>query len=106
VRFVSGAATDRGGAPVALTLGGAQAEGDVRLYVRPSRIRLGGEAAALPNRLDATVHFVEFLGDVHRYHLKAGALELFADHAGSLGLSPGQPVTIGWRNEDLQVFRA
>jgi ABC-type Fe3+/spermidine/putrescine transport system ATPase subunit len=106
VRISNGAITDLGGSPVALTLGNVPAEGDVRLYVRPSRIRLGADTGTMPNRLEARVHFVEFLGDVNRYHLKAGALEMFADHGGSLGLSPGQPVTVGWQNEDLQVFRA
>lgn len=106
VRHAAGAFSDRNGNAVALSLAGAPPQGDLRLYVRPSRIRIGGEAAALPNRLEARIHFVEFLGDVYRYHLKAGPLEFFADHAGALGPGPGEPVTAGWRSEDLQVFGA
>jgi hypothetical protein len=76
---------DKTGAVIELTLDEKPAEGDCRLYVRPSRLRLMGEAASLPNRLSARVHFIEFLGDVYRYHLKAGALELAADHPGAIG---------------------
>ena len=59
----------------------------------------------MPNQLMARIHFIEFLGDVYRYHLKAGALEVFADHAGSIGLGVGNVIPVGWRNEDLRIFR-
>ncbi|WP_146256091.1 ABC transporter ATP-binding protein [Aestuariivirga litoralis] len=96
---------DRAGNPVPLALGERPADGECRLYVRPSRLRLAGEAASLPNRLEARIHFIEFLGDVYRYHLKAGALELAADHAGSIGHGVGDVIAIGWRNEDMRLFR-
>ena len=51
----------------------------------------------MPNRLKAKIHFVEFLGDVYRYHLKAGALEIFADHGGSIGHGAGDIIDVGWR---------
>lgn len=104
-RFSGGVFTDGSGQALALTLGTVPPEGDLRLYVRPSRMRIGRDVSAMPNRLEARIHFVEFLGDVYRYHLKAGALEMFADHAGALGLAVGEPVMVGWQNEDLQVFR-
>lgn len=96
---------DKSGALLPLHLGQSQPTGKSRLYVRPSRFRLAAEAAALPNRLRARVHFIEFLGDVYRYHLKAGALELAADHPGAIGVKAGEEINVGWRNEDMSVFR-
>jgi ABC-type Fe3+/spermidine/putrescine transport system ATPase subunit len=96
---------DKSGETVGLVLGERPADGECRLYVRPSRLRLAGEGAALPNRLSARIHFVEFLGDVYRYHLKSGALELAADHAGAIGHGVGDTIQIGWRTEDMRVFR-
>lgn len=98
-------ATDRNGQSVALVLQEGLPEGEVRLYIRPSRLKLAAEAQGLPNRLKATVHFIEFLGDVHRYHLKTGALEAFADHPGTIGHDVGAVVDVGWRSEDMKVFR-
>jgi ABC-type Fe3+/spermidine/putrescine transport system ATPase subunit len=105
VRVTASGVQDKSGEVIALTLDEKPPEGDCRLYVRPSRLRLMGEAATLPNRLTARVHFIEFLGDVYRYHLKAGALELAADHPGAIGRSVGDMVDIGWRSEDMRVFR-
>lgn len=105
VRVTGSGILDRKGEALGLVLGQQPEEGDCRIYVRPSRLRLVGDAAALPNRLHARIHFIEFLGDVYRYHLKSGALELAADHAGSIGRSVGDTVEIGWRNEDMRVFR-
>jgi ABC-type Fe3+/spermidine/putrescine transport system ATPase subunit len=79
--------------------------GEARLYVRPSRLRLGPDAASLPNRLKARVKFVEFLGDTNRYHLQAGDADLFADHAGEMSLAPGATVDLGWLTADMRVFR-
>jgi TOBE domain len=73
--------------------------------VRPSRLKLADEALDSRNRLKAQVHFVEFLGDVRRYHLKAGALELFSDRTAPVGPSVGDLTEVGWRNEDMQAFR-
>ncbi|QIG49821.1 ABC transporter ATP-binding protein [Nordella sp. HKS 07] len=105
VRRAGGEVTDRQGHAVALTLKDNLPQGEARLYIRPSRLKLASEAAGLPNRLKATIHFIEFLGDVHRYHLKAGALEVFADHAGTIGHAVGDLVEVGWRSEDMKVFR-
>jgi ABC-type Fe3+/spermidine/putrescine transport system ATPase subunit len=105
VKFTGGKVSDKIGEGVDLHLKEQLADGECRLYIRPSRLRLAGEAAGLPNRLKAKIHFVEFLGDVYRYHLKAGSLEMFADHGGSIGHSAGDTIEIGWRNEDMKVFR-
>lgn len=105
VRIAGPVVQDRKGEEIGLVLGERPADGDCRIYVRPSRLRLIGDAAGLPNRLRARIHFIEFLGDVYRYHLKAGALELAADHAGSIGHGVGDTIDIGWRNADMRVFR-
>jgi len=72
--------------------------------VRPSRLKLAAEAAAMPNRLKGRIHFIEFLGDVHRYHLNAAGVEVFADHSGAIGHEAGSVIDIGWRNEDMKAF--
>lgn len=96
---------DRTGESLPITLAERPAEGEFRIYVRPSRLRLTADAVALPNRLKARIHFVEFLGEVYRYHLRSGALELAADTPQPLGLSAGDMIDIGWRNEDMRIFR-
>jgi ABC-type Fe3+/spermidine/putrescine transport system ATPase subunit len=101
----SGITADRQGQAVDLRLGQSLPDGDWRLYVRPNRLKIAAGAANSPNTLKAVVHFVEFLGDVFRYHLKAGALEIFADHPGRIGESSGDEVEIGWNNEDMKVFQ-
>ena len=98
-------ATDKTGQPIDLHLQTAQPEGDARIYIRPSRLKLAAEAAHLQNRLIAEVHFVEFLGDTNRYHLRAGALEVFADHAGAALHRAGDRIDVGWHSDDMRVFR-
>lgn len=105
VKVASGAVADADGQPIDLRLGAGLPDGAWRLYVRPSRLKLAGASADAPNRLRARVHFVEFLGDVFRYHLRAGALELFADHPGRIAEHPGDAVELGWRDEDMKVFQ-
>ena len=105
VKSAAGACADKSGNTLALTLGQPLDDGDWKLYVRPSRFKLGSEAHALPNRLDAIVHFVEFLGDSTRFHMRAGALEVFADHVGRTDLKPGDKLALGWRDDDMQAFR-
>lgn len=105
VRVTASAIQDKNGEEVGLVLAHRPGEGDCRIYVRPSRLRLVGDATSLPNRLRARIHFIEFLGDVYRYHLKSGALELAADHAGAIGRNVGDTIDIGWRNEDMRIFR-
>jgi ABC-type Fe3+/spermidine/putrescine transport system ATPase subunit len=96
---------DGAGTRLGMTLERPPGDGDWKLYVRPSRFTLGTAAATLPNRLDARVHFIEFLGDVYRYHLKAGALEIFADNTGRAGHAVGDTVAVGWHSSDMQAYR-
>lgn len=97
--------TDSAGEKIDLVLEGIHAPGNARIYIRPSRLRFGPDAASLPNRLKARVEFVEFLGDLNRYHLRAGGLEMFADDAGVARHRAGDDVDVGWLTHDMQVFR-
>lgn len=105
VRAQGGAVTDKVGQALDMQLQNGLPDGNWRLYVRPSRLKLAAEAAGLPNRLRARIHFIEFLGDVYRYHLRAGALEIFADHGGAIGLDTGDTVEIGWQTQDMEKFQ-
>ena len=105
VKIAPGAIADKAGGPLDMALGQPLSDGDWKIYVRPSRFKLGPEALSLPNRLTASVHFVEFLGDSTRFHMRAGTLEIFADYVGRSDLVPGDAVAVGWRNDDMQAFR-
>lgn len=105
VSVKDGELRDSAGTSLGMILEQPLAEGGWKLYVRPSRFSLGASAAERPNRLDARVHFIEFLGDVYRYHLKAGALEIFADNTGRAGHAVGDTVAIGWHSSDMKAYR-
>lgn len=105
LRVRGGAVTDKAGQALDVHLQDGLQDGNWRLYVRPSRLKLAAEAAGLANRLRARIHFIEFLGDVYRYHLRAGALEIFADHGGAIGLDTGDMVEIGWQTQDMEKFQ-
>jgi ABC-type Fe3+/spermidine/putrescine transport system ATPase subunit len=105
VRVTPEAVTDPAGERLDCTLERPLEPGDCRIYVRPSRLRLSDGRDGSPNRLRGRIHFVEFLGDIYRYHLKAGSLELFLDHMGRTGHSVGDPIEVGWRSEDMVAFR-
>jgi ABC-type Fe3+/spermidine/putrescine transport system ATPase subunit len=105
VRVSPSGVTSKSGEALDLTLEQPLPGGDCRIYVRPSRLKLAEGAQSLPNRLRARVQFVEFLGDVYRYHLRAGAVELAADHPSAAGLKPGDMAEVGWRSADMKVFR-
>jgi ABC-type Fe3+/spermidine/putrescine transport system ATPase subunit len=105
VEVAGNAYADRANGKLDLTLSRGLATGSWRIYVRPSRFRLGGDAQSLPNRLKARVHFIEFLGDSNRYHLKAGALELFADYIGKTGFAVGDAIDVGWLDDDMQAYQ-
>ena len=105
VQFGAERTIDKTGESIDLALQDRPPDGDWRLYIRPSRLKLAEEAIGLPNRLKAKVHFIEFLGDVYRYHLKAGALEIFADRGGSIGHKIGDIIDVGWNNADMKAFR-
>ncbi len=105
VRVQGGAVTDKAGQALDMQFQDGLPDGNWRVYVRPSRLKLAAEAAGLPNWLRARIHFIEFLGDVYRYHLRAGALEIFADHGGAIGLDTGNMVEIGWQTQDMEKFQ-
>ncbi len=95
---------DRNGKAIDLTLARPLAVGEWRLYVRPSRLKIGKEAATAPNRISGEIAFSEFLGDVWRHHVRAGALELFCDYAGEEKFRTGDPARLGWDSEHMSVF--
>lgn len=105
VRVQGGQVLGQAGGALGLRLAQGLAEGDWRLYVRPSRLRLGAAAEGAENGLNARIAFVEFLGDIYRYHLKADALEIFADHPGALDHAVGDTVAVGWASADMAAFR-
>lgn len=80
-------------------------DGAWRLYVRPSRLKIDAEGHDGVNRLGATIQFIEYLGDAFRYHVKAGGLEIFADHPRRLGKERGDAVQLTWHSQDMKAFR-
>lgn len=96
---------DKDGRALSLKLESALPDGECRIYIRPARLAISLSDQRLPNNVEATVKFIEFLGDFNRYHVRVGDIELFADHAGSLGCQPGATINVGWRTEDMKVFR-
>ncbi len=104
VRIDNGSIQDKGGQRIEMRLAQAPGSGDWRIYVRPTRFKLGSAAAQCENQLAAEVSFVEFLGEIYRYHLKSGELDLFADHPGRGGFDVGHRVTVGWHNDDMAAF--
>ncbi len=102
VRIEAATVRDETGAAVALELGSGPGDGTWRLYVR--QLKFGAAALVCQNRLKARVSFVEFLGSTYRYHLKAGAIELFCDHVGKAGLTVGDEAVVGWDEADMAVF--
>jgi ABC-type Fe3+/spermidine/putrescine transport system ATPase subunit len=97
--------SDAAGTAIDLRLTRKLKAGDWRLYVRPSRLKIGKQAEKCDNRITAEIAFTEFLGDFWRHHLKAGALELFCDYTGPENFKPGQKAPVGWNNADMSVFQ-
>jgi ABC-type Fe3+/spermidine/putrescine transport system ATPase subunit len=96
---------DAAGTAIDLRLARKLKPGGWRLYVRPSRLKIGKQAEKCDNRITAEIAFTEFLGDFRRHHLKAGALELFCDYSGPENFKPGQKAPVGWDNADMSVFQ-
>jgi ABC-type Fe3+/spermidine/putrescine transport system ATPase subunit len=105
VTFANGKAMDQAGAAVDLNLLQRQPDGPCRVYVRPARLRLAEQAVSAENKLSAHVRLVEFLGDFYRYHLEAGALELFADYTGDRRYPIGAAIEVGWETADMRTYR-
>jgi ABC-type Fe3+/spermidine/putrescine transport system ATPase subunit len=98
-----GQALDVNGDALGLSLSRPLPNGERRIYVRPSRLRFSSTSEA-DNRLMTRLQFVEFLGDVNRYHLKAGAVELFVDHRGDVRAIPGDAIEISWNSADMRAY--
>lgn len=105
VRNEGGTIRSAGGQPIELMLREPLPPGPCKLYIRPSRFRLGAAGEAQENRLRGCVSFVEYLGETYRYHVAAADLEFFVDQAGAGAFGPGEPVTAGWATADMTVFR-
>jgi ABC-type Fe3+/spermidine/putrescine transport system ATPase subunit len=93
------------GKPVAAACAEKLPKGDVRLFFRPNWLHVGDPAEQCENRLPVRLKFVEFLGDVHRYHLDAGSSVLVADQRRPLGVAVGNMVTLGWNSSEMMVFQ-
>ncbi|MFO1089926.1 MAG: ABC transporter ATP-binding protein [Hyphomicrobiales bacterium] len=105
VEVDDGKVRDASGQPLELKLATPLGQGPWRIYVRPSRFLIGKAAAKAPNTLKAELHFLEFLGDFYRHHLKAGSAELFCDVPGQAQFAVGDSVLLGWEDADMKVFR-
>jgi ABC-type Fe3+/spermidine/putrescine transport system ATPase subunit len=93
------------GTPIAAPCQQKLPQGDVRLFFRPSWLHVGDVAERCENRLPVRLKFVEFLGDVHRYHLDAGGSVLVVDQRRPLGAAIGNMVTLGWNSSEMMVFQ-
>lgn len=105
ITIVDGSVFDGDRNPVHLVLRDELPDGDWRLYVRPTRFRLGPEADATENRLDVELQFIEFLGEVSRYHFLAGGLTVFADFRGEPKHQPRTKIVLGWASADMAAYR-
>ena len=105
INIVDGEILDLAGTSIDLRLRDRPDNGTCRIYVRPARLTLSGEATGSENSLAARVQFIEFLGDFYRYHLLAGAVELFADRSGDCEYQIGDPVSVGWATADMRAYR-
>jgi len=94
------------GQTLPLTLAAPPGPGEWRIYVRPGNIRLLPKACdGLPNRLEATVQMVEYLGGSYRYHVQASGLSLVCDSSSKLGFGPGDAAVASWLQEDMRCFQ-
>jgi putative spermidine/putrescine transport system ATP-binding protein len=93
-------------------VGGEHAVGDnVVIAVRAAAVQLGanGSGAGADNSADCEIVFVEFLGDLVKLHLMAEGERMLAkvpgeDYARLRGRE-GEPITITWKEEDVQLLR-
>jgi ABC-type Fe3+/spermidine/putrescine transport system ATPase subunit len=102
---VDGRGISVSGEPVAAPCAKALPQGSVRLFFRPSWLHVGDPAEQCENRLPVRVKFVEFLGNVYRYHLDAGSSVVVVDRRNPLGVPVGTTVTLGWNSSEMMVFQ-
>jgi putative spermidine/putrescine transport system ATP-binding protein len=93
-------------------VGGEHAVGDkVVIAVRAAAVQLGanGSGAGADNSADCEIVFVEFLGDLVKLHLMAEGERMLAKVPGEeyarLRGREGEPITITWKEEDVQLLR-
>jgi ABC-type Fe3+/spermidine/putrescine transport system ATPase subunit len=79
--------------------------GPVRLYFRPSWLKLASASAACDTRIIGRFKLAEYLGESYRYHVEVGASILKIDQASLIDLQPGETVAIGWNASDAVVFQ-
>ena len=101
--------TALGELPVRLSSPTVAAPGDaVSVAIRPEAVRIGADAADMPNRQRGVLRQKSFLGSVTRAGVEiAGGSEpltVLADFPGTLMVSPGDALEIGWRTEDALVL--
>ena len=109
MNFLPARVTAANGAGVALDVkafGAARATGradlaegrEVTVALRPEKLRLGTAAADLPNRMQATVEAVAYLGDRSHVHLRHPALDkpLLVTSQTDAGVTQGSEITVGW----------
>ena len=84
------------------------AAGDVRVFVRPHRVRLGEGPA--DNVLDGTVATLDYTGEVVQIVVDTPAgrvpVDVPAADGGWRTLRPGAPARVGWSAEDTLCFPA
>jgi ABC-type Fe3+/spermidine/putrescine transport system ATPase subunit len=92
--------------------GGDHAVGDnVVIAVRAAAVQLGanGSGTGADNSADCEIVFVEFLGDLVKLHLTAEGERMLAKVPGEeyarLRGREGEPITITWKEEDVQLLR-
>ncbi len=83
----------------------------VRLAMRPEEVRTRSVTAETPNRFEATIEDLAFLGSFCRAHLQPTgsqktriAADFSANAMRDLGITPGQVRTVAFPPESLHVF--
>ncbi len=109
MNFLPARVTQANGNAVSLDVkafGAAQASGaaglasgnEVTVALRPEKLKLGSAAGAMPNRMEATVEAVAYLGDRCHVHLRHPALDkpLLVTAPTDSTLRQGSRVPVGW----------
>lgn len=77
--------------------------GNCALCVRPENIVIGDAVAGLPNRFEAHVQSVTYLGSTSEYGVRVGGDEIIIERQNregdEIGVKTGDAVMIGWRAE-------
>jgi putative spermidine/putrescine transport system ATP-binding protein len=78
--------------------------------IRPERIAVLSDGAAMPNAITATVRSVVYVGDHLRLISEAAGIGpiivKLANGAGLPAMAPGQEIRLGWRTEDCLALDA